>query len=131
MAITVQKIYIDPVKFPTSKTPSGHSVDVAPDATLTSPQISEELEFEIAAFDVVAATAVAAFDDLLKVELLADIDAYIAAATGLGIKTGTHTVKYNAKVTDVHLGDEGQDIYLNSSNVNFIVTLSLEVTISA
>lgn len=129
MALGTKKIYIDPVVFPTYKIPSGHGVSTS-ESALGTPALTEDFIFEIAAFDVVAATDIAGFDDLLNVELLADIDAYIAAATGLGIDVSTHGVDYNARVIDVQLG-EGADIYLNTANINFKVRLQLRVYVSA
>ena len=129
MALSTKQVYLDTTKLPASKIPVGHSVPIV-EASLGTPDITENLTFNLLASDSVAATAVAGFDDLLSTELVADIDAFIAANTGLGVNISAHTVSYNARVTDIKYGS-GTDIYLTSTLVNFEVTFQLRVYVSA
>lgn len=128
MGFGTKRVYIDTNSLNNAKIPSGHSVQTSA-ASLGTEDITESLSFSIAASDAVAATAAAGFDDLLNTELVALIDAYIAASTGFGIDTSSHTVDYNAKVTNITYGS-GTDIYLTSPNVNFTVNVELKVYIS-
>ena len=129
MALSTKKVYIDSTKLNADKIPTGHSVAVA-ESSLGTPDITETYTWDLLASDSVAATAAAGFDDLLNTELLADIDAFIAANTGLGVDITTHTVSYNAKVTGITYG-EGDDIYITSTLVSFKVTFELRVYVSA
>lgn len=129
MAFSTKRVYIDTNELNAAKIPSGHSVSTAA-ASLGTPQITETLTFNITASDAVDSTAAAGFDDLLDTELLADIDAYIAASSGFGVDTSSHTVSYNAKVTNIVYGANTTDMYLTSANVSFVVTVELRVYIS-
>lgn len=129
MALSTKKVYIDSTKLPAAKIPTGHGVATA-ESSLGTPDITETYTWDLLASASVAATAIAGFDDLLNTELVADIDAFIAANTGLGVDITTHTVSYNAKVTDIKYGS-GTDIYLTSTLVNFEVTFELRVYVSA
>lgn len=129
MAFSTKQVYLDTAKFSAAKIPSGHSVNTA-EAALGTPDITEEYTWNLLASDSVAATAAAGFDDLLKTELAADIDAFIAASTGLGVNTTAHTVSYNARVKDVKYGANATDMYLTSTLVSFQVTFELRVYVS-
>ena len=130
MALSTTTIYIDSNKLLAAKIPSGHTVATS-ESSLGTEDIKESYSWNLAASDSVAATAGAGFDDLLKTELKADIDAFIAANTGLGIDITTHTVSYNARVTDIKYGENASDMYKTSANVNFVVSFELRVYISA
>jgi hypothetical protein len=129
MALSTKQVYIDTTKLSGTKIPTGHGVAIA-EAALGTPDITETFEWDLLASDSVAATAILGFNDLLNTELVADIDAFIAANTGLGINITAHTVSYNAKVTDIKYGD-GTDIYLTSTLVSFKVSFELRVYVSA
>lgn len=129
MALSIKKVYIDTTKLNVTKIPTGHGVSVA-ESSLGTPDITESYEFELLASASVAATAVAGFDDLLNTKLVAALDAFIAANTGLGVDITAHTVSYNARVTDIKYGS-GTDIYLTSTLVSFKVSLELRVYVSA
>ena len=129
MALSTKQVYFDSTQLNADKIPAGHSVNTA-EASLGTPDITESYTFDLLASASVAATAAAGFDDLLKTELVADIDAFIAANSGLGVDITTHTVSYNARVTDIKYG-EGTDIYLTSTLVDFKVSFELRVYVSA
>ena len=128
MAITVKNVYIDSTSLNAGKIPSGNTVLTAA-AAIGTARITETVDFTIAFSDFVAATTAAGFDDLLKVELVADIDAYVAAAAGLGVDITSNPVKYNAKVTNVAI-DALSNLYANDANRNIVVTTVLSVAIS-
>lgn len=129
MALSTKKVYIDGTKLNADKIPTGHGVAIV-ESSLGTSDITESYTWDLLASASVAATAVAGFDDLLNTELVADIDAFIAANSGLGVDITTHTVSYNARVTDIKYGT-GTDIYLTSTLVNFKVTFELRVYVSA
>ncbi len=86
--------------------------------------------FAIAAFGVVNANKQTAIETLLNTQLVAAIDAFIAAvAPGLGINTSTHTVQYNAQVSKITRGANGltNDALLDAGSDSFQVTLALQV----
>ena len=129
MAFSTKQVYIDTTQINSAKVPSGHSVNTA-EASLGTADITETYSWSITASDAVQTTAAAGFDDLLKVELVADIDAFIDAASGLGQVSGTNTISYNAKVTDIKYGSAPSEMYRTSANVSFIVSFQLRVYIS-
>lgn len=129
MALSTKKVYIDTNKLNADKIPTGHSVAIV-ESSLGTPDITERYTFNLLASESVAATAVAGFDALLNTELVADIDAFIAANSGLGVDITSHTVSYNARVTDIKYGS-GTDIYLTSTLVSFAVSFELRVYVSA
>jgi len=128
MALSTKTVYIDVTQLPAAKIPAGHGVAVA-ESALGTADITELYTWDLLASDSVAATDVAGFNDLLNTELVADIDAFISASTGLGIDISTHTVSYNARVTNINYG-AGTDIYLTSTLVSFAVSFELRVYIS-
>ena len=129
MALATKRVYIDTTKLNPAKIPSGHGVQESP-ASLGTEDITETYSWSLTASDSVAATAVAGFDDLLNTELVSDIDAFISAATGLGIDLTARTVSYNARVTNISYGEAGTDIYLTSTLVSFVVSFELKVYVS-
>lgn len=130
MAFETKTVYIDTAKFPVTKIPAtGGTVPTAASA-LGTPDISEDLEFEILASRSVDTTHAAGYNDLFNTELKADIDTYIEANTGLGIDALTRNVSYNARVKDVFYGN-GTDMYLTATLLNYKITIELEVHISA
>jgi len=128
MALATKQVYIDSTKLPAAKIPSGHSVNTS-EASLGTPDITEDESFSVTASDSVAATAAAGFDDLLKTELVTLIDAFIAAASGYGIDLTNRTVSYNARVTNITYGS-GTDIYLTSTLVSFVISVELRIYVS-
>ena len=128
MALATKKVYIDTTKLNADKIPTGHGVAIV-ESSLGTPDITESYTFDLLASESVAATAVAGFDDLLNTELVADIDAFVTAASGLGIDLTARTVSYNARVTDIKYGS-GTDIYLTSTLVDFKVSFELRVYVS-
>lgn len=128
MVLATKKVYIDTISLDTAKIPIGHGVAIV-ESSLGIPDIKESYTWDLAASDSVAGTAVAGFDDLLNTELVSDIDAFLTAATGLGIDLTARTVSYNARVTDIKYGS-GTDIYLTSTLVDFKVSFELRIYVS-
>ncbi len=131
MALGTKRVYIDTSKLSAAKIPTGHGVQTAA-ASLGTEDITESYSWSLTASDSVGATSVIGFDDLLNTELVADIDAFIAASTGLGINTTANTVDYNARVTKIVYGaTPGTDMYKTSTLVSFVVSFELKVYIAA
>ena len=130
MAITTQNPYLDNAVIE-DFAPAGHTVATTA-AVIGDVDVSVRgYNFEVTASASAGAAKAAAFDDLIDTELVAVIDAYIAAvAPGLGINTTTHTVQYNARVRNITRGDEANDILLSDANVNYIIKVDLEVALS-
>jgi len=128
MPFVIKNVSIDTTKLAPEKIPAGHSVATTVSSLGGTGAITELYTWDLLASDSVAATETAGFDDLLNTELVADIDAFISASTGLGIDIASHLVWYNARVTNINYG-AGTDIYLASTHVQFKVSFELKVWI--
>lgn len=130
MALVTKTVYIDTAKFDSTKIPaSGGTVPTAP-SVLGTPDITETYLWDILVSRSADTTQAAGYNDLFNTELKADIDAFIAANTGLGIDTLTRNVSYNARVTGVTYGS-GTDIYKTTNLINYKVSFELKVYVSA
>lgn len=130
MAITSQNIYLDhPVA--NNFAPSGHGVDLTPGSIGTVDNTVFGVDFEVLATASAGANKVTAFDDLLNTELVAVIDAYLAAnAPGQGLDLTANDVQYNARVRSITRGSLANDILLSDANVNFVIKVDLEYSLS-
>lgn len=130
MALQTKTVYVDLTKFPAAKIPAtGTTVPTAASA-LGTPDITKEYTWNLLSSESTDTTQAAGYNDLFNTELKADIDAFIAANTGLGIDTVATNVSYNARITGVTYG-AGTDMFKTNSLVNFVVTFELKVYVSA
>lgn len=127
MAINTKNIYLDK-NIDQNLLPSGHTVGSAV-AVIGTAKITETVIFGIACSASVNANKATAFDDLIKTELEAAIDAYITAASGLNMNPA-NTIDYNARVVDVALGTSKTDMYLPDATKQFVVTVVLSAASS-
>ncbi|MEQ8581209.1 MAG: hypothetical protein RIC30_09380 [Marinoscillum sp.] len=124
MAINTKNVYLDRNLDPGS-VPSGHTVGSTA-AAIGTAKITETVTFGIACSASVNANKATAFDDLVKTELVAAIDAYITAASGLNMNPA-NTIDYNARVVSIALGTADTDMYLPDATKQFMVTVVLSV----
>ena len=107
--------------------PTGHTVDLEP-AAINNVDIQRQLKtFQIAANGSAGAVKATAFDNLIKVELLALIDNHIDVVMGVDIVGGD--ASYNCKVTNVTRGILNDDIFFNDATDVFVIQCEITVSI--
>lgn len=101
--------------------PSGHTIATAAGNIGTLDIKNQTLSFNLVASGSAASTAVAAFNDLIGTDLVAQIDDYLTNTLNLDIVA--HNFNYSFQVTSV----SRDNILLNDATGNFVVKGILNV----